>query len=242
MKFQAKQVFKNLLITTITIFIITSCSIQEEVLFKKDFSGRYKYELDFSEMMNMTKAFGGDSTENQTLPLDEFNNPEQAKVLANALGLKKANITMTEESVLKIDFEFENLEELNRAYSRLDSSMPQVMEGKGMDEMENVPTYEYFKRKGKKLIFTKPIKNMGENEEIPIDMEEMQGVLEQMEDVLKSEMTITFEDRNIKKIQPTNINVEQNENTIKIITDLNKNLKESENKKQETPQVVIKLK
>lgn len=219
--------------------LFTSCSIQEEVLFQKDFSGTYKYKLDLSEMM---QSLGGGAEE---LPLEEFNSPERAKELAEALGLNTATIGMDKEGILKITFDFKNLDELNQAYSRLQGTMSQAMgagAGNDMSQLKNIETYEYFQRKGKKLTFTKPIKSMEENEELPIDMEEMQGMLEQMEDALKAEMIIKFENRKIKKIQPSNMNVEQKENAITIITDLNKTLNSEKNTQQETPKVTIKLK
>ena len=140
-----KKLFSIILGTALLI----SCSIDQHFHFNDDYSGNYLMEFDMSALMDFAGEM--DSTDSDEdiwgdLPMDSMQDAMNAVV-----GINNAKF-FEENNVLKMSYEFENLEALNSALanSDLEDSEEDDVLGALMGDATN------FEAKGKKFYYTTP--------------------------------------------------------------------------------------
>ncbi len=238
------------------LFSLGACSIEEEIHFNKDFSGKLTRSLDFSGMMQMAKSLNpeGDSAKN---PLEQ-GMPEELSPELDIEGIRNFKMNMDKEGAINLSFDFDNLDALNKAYNKLTmENMKNIpgLESMGSngggftpgtlsdDEVENTetnttpkPEHLYFARKGKNFYYYPSKSDTEENNEMEGSGMDLEGI----GDMLKIETKFVF-DRKIKKVS-------NNSTQIETFTDNTDNLLRLKMKLQGTqtdnkqPEIKIKLK
>lgn len=230
------------------VILLASCSIQEEIHFNKDFSGKVSYTIDLSSMMSMAKAFaeqdssGESQTEDMDIPIEQME--ETLGKVQDIEGISNFESNSDEKGIVKFSFDFANLDALNEAYNKANDSdgfggFPS-MGGMGTEmeeEEESTPSapkefITHFAKKGKSLVYV-PRKGIDSKED---ENPEAAQMAKQMGDMLKLDIKFTF-DRRVKKVDAQGMAVYSDENSITI----SRSLFEAE-KEDSKPQVLIKLK
>lgn len=111
---------KSLKIIIVFVFFglifISSCVVNQEIHFNDDFSGSYKFTYDFSEYLNVISrdaTIGVEPISNDDFS-DYINNLKNS--LSNISGISNLNINNNaSEGILSFDFDFENVESLNKS-------------------------------------------------------------------------------------------------------------------------------
>ena len=131
------------------IAIVSSCSLSQHFHFNQDFSGNYIFEFDMSELVGMMGD--SDSTETEDMwadiPLDSLQD------VYNAIeGINNTKV-FVENDILKISYDFADVESLNKALESKNDGEEDEDEMYGMILGEGMT----FESKGKnKLIFNAP--------------------------------------------------------------------------------------
>lgn len=148
-----KQTLRNLILLLLPFFLF-SCIVQQEIYFKKDFSGTYKYKFDFTEYNNSLKEDDNDTSGLSNEDFAEYLNFVRTG-LKQIDGLSNIKIiNNAENSEVYFSYEFANIKALNEAlkYSNL-------------MEVEKNNYSSYFTLKGKNLTYTRPAIPVEEDEE-----------------------------------------------------------------------------
>lgn len=148
-----KIVFLGLLLS-----LVTSCVIRQEIYFKKDFSGTYKYTFDFKEYANMMNSEESDSTMLKNEDFVEY--LESVKTALNEIqGISNIKtVNDADNGLVYYSFDFSDVKALNETLK---------FSGNFLNEKqsENPP---YFIQKKKNLTFIRPaapIQNTSEDGE-----------------------------------------------------------------------------
>lgn len=193
----------------IAFFSLSACSISEEIYFKRDFSGRAVRTIDLSPMMGMMAALNpSDSTSQnpfeQEMPQNDFDD-------MGIPGVKNFDFSLEKTGKIRFSFDFENLEALNQAYSRLSLDALQELGTQKMGGGFNIgtppedtatteppspaeaPVFPFFSQKGKTLIYRIQNPEMGEKdaEAMQMQMALMQG----MQNLFRLETRLEFENK-----------------------------------------------
>jgi hypothetical protein len=237
---------------------LASCSIREEIHFNKDFSGDFRYTVDFSGMVGMMSSL----PQNDSIKKDNFEMPTEmmtglSEGLKDLEGISSLDVQNQEKGKLIISFKFKDIKALNRAYNKLANNNnkagslkgnPAFMPGDLPDDTTGVdippppPVEEekpkedfvYFSQEGKNLVYRRPKFDMNSSE--MKDLGGQMDMLKGMGDFLKMETVLTF-DRKIKKSTVKDIDQsDKTDNSITLKLDLGKI---SQGPK---PEVLIKLK
>ncbi len=239
----------------------SACTIQEEIHFNKNDSGKFTFLVDFSNVQTMMAGLQesldstsiGDEEQDLSTPPDFSESMEQE--LKGLDGIHNLKAESEKSGQFALSFEFDDIDALNRAYNRL-HSLDQAANFPGMPGMDNggftpgappkdttevneqepdPEDFTFFRREGKYLIFRqrRPDLEGGEKQEMPMDMSMLQG----MGDIIKVETIFSF-DRKIKGIDIKNMQASQNDNSVKMTM----GIKDLTNSSQDTPELKIKLK
>ena len=136
-----KKNLYSLAITVLASFLVLSCVVKQEIYFKKDFSGNYKYTYDFTEYA----SYMGEEEDSLTMKNEDFEEYLQVvkTALTNINGIKDVKIMNdADNGLVYFSYEFDNVEALNQAlkYSSYMDTEP----------LENAP---YFVQKKKTLTY-----------------------------------------------------------------------------------------
>jgi hypothetical protein len=252
-----KKYFINLGFLLYGLFTLASCTIQEEVHFNKDFSGKMNYSLDMGSMMGM---MAGMTNALDSSKEDMKFKPEMMASMFDGIkdleGVSNFNSAVGEDGKITFSFDFKNLDALNRAYNRLSNSKNMDKLGKGnfmpgmppasedstetstepsvVEEAKPDETFVYFAKEGKDLVFRRP-KMGGESADLQ-GMGDQMEMLKGMGEMLKVETKLTF-DRKIKKAEAKGIDLsDKAEKSVLMKLDFQALRKET------TPEVRIRLK
>lgn len=172
-----KKNFKIISLLFLASIMIVSCVVKQEIYFKKDFSGSYKYTFDFTEYSNaMSGEEGSDSTKLKNEDFQEYLESIREALIA-IKGLNNIKIINdADNGKIYYSFDFDGIESLNQAL---------VYSGAMYNEnlAQNPP---YFTRKKKNLTFNRPANPMPKESEDGEDTS-------YMNDFFKWEFSITFE-------------------------------------------------
>lgn len=131
----------------------SSCfDILEEYTFNADGSGKARFTIDVSQMMDLMASFSEmDSTGEASQSMEEmFTENSTYQALKNIPGITNVvDLNSKEDQVIGYSYEFESLEALNNALA-IDGGESQLM-GMGMDMSADNARENYFEQKGKKL-------------------------------------------------------------------------------------------
>lgn len=118
----------------IGLFALSSCSIEEEIHFNKDYSGSLKRTFDMRQMISMVESMKSMKSESDSSETSE-EEPSLPEMLSQADSLNKqsgftqklseiegisnANFKADEAGVISFSFDFANIEALNKGYNVL---------------------------------------------------------------------------------------------------------------------------
>lgn len=238
-----KRYFLNFIGFVCLLASLASCSIREEIHFNKDFSGDFRYTVDFSGMMGMMSSL----PQTDSIKKDNFEMPTElvnglSAGLQDVEGITNLNVQNQEKGKLVVSFNFKDLKALNKAYNKLANNNkagnfkanPAFMPGMLPDDSSNIDIpppppavdekpkedFVYFSQEGKNLIYRRPKFDM--NSEEMKDLGGQMDMLKGMGDFLKMETVMTF-DRKIKKTTVKDIDQgDKTDNSITLKLDLGK--------------------
>ena len=172
---------KNIIVLFITILVLTSCEIVQEIKFNEDGSGKYSLGVDMSEMMKMGGSSKSDSTNQQIDTLIVFSKmleekkdsiaklskEEQEKIAF----LKDFELYIKADSVSKqlkmnISYYFKDMNDLGRFHEKLsgqnikelDIFKGKLKSGKKSDKKDDFPDFnEHFISTFSRKKFTRKI-------------------------------------------------------------------------------------
>ena len=202
---------------------LTSCTIESETHFTKSYSGSQIVSVDVNSMMEMLSSFGNGESEEMTDVFSQMNDPDFADSLAMmedsmsamfaGTGAHNFSIAVSNEGVMSIGFEFEDLETFDRLKKRSAelANRSGSTANDGISEMMSGLIGGNFSLNGKWLTipFTeddlfddmKDVMPGGPGSMSDDEMEQTLGMMEGlMGGSITFENTYTFE-RNIKKIK-----------------------------------------
>jgi|GEM_PF-4567285 len=120
-----KSIYSFILLVFSACLLLTSCSVENETYFNKDFSGTASTVVDLSEMMDMMSSFGAPDDTNMMDSLYIMMNSQKYKdSLADTMtevneelakkGITGFDIGMPEKGKLKTNFTFDSLDALSQ--------------------------------------------------------------------------------------------------------------------------------
>ena len=242
----------------IFVLFLSNCSIQEEIHFKKDFSGNLTYSINLSQV----KMFAGmlsnelDSTNKGSDELDFSSGLSDGMMkssfgeVGDIEGISNFKSNLDESGIINFSFDFANIDALNRAYNQLNSDKNMgdlpgggFTPGPAPSEEQEKPVekepkedFEFFKVKGKTLTYRRPQVDLDQEEmkDMPISMDAFQG----LGDIFSLETKFTF-DRKVKKVDASQITIAEQESKM---VDLKLGMKNLTSTQNAPAEVVIKLK
>jgi hypothetical protein len=239
------------------LFTLASCTIQEEIHFNKDLSGKMNYSLDLG---GMTAMMAGMTNALDSAKEDSKLKPEMMASMFDGIkdleGVSNFKSGAGEDGKITFSFDFKDLDALNRAYNRLSNSknmsklggngsfmpgMPPVGDDStavatepSVEEDKPDDKFVYFAKEGKDLVFRRP-KMGGESADLQ-GMGDQMEMLKGMGEMLKMETKLTF-DRKIKKADAKGIELSEKEDKSLLMK-----MDFQALRKETTPEVRIRLK
>ncbi|MDX2306189.1 MAG: hypothetical protein NW226_25495 [Microscillaceae bacterium] len=239
----------------------TSCTIQEEIFFNKDFSGKLSYSINLSSVKMFAGALSNE-LDSSGKKGDDFNFSQEMMqgafgTMGEIKGISNFKSQVDESGIINFSFDFADIQALNAAYNQLNSSQnmgeipgmgnpsggftPGVPPGEEEEEkeetLETTPEelFNFFEVKGKELIYRrKPFAfNQEEMKDMPISMDSFQG----LGDIFTFETDLIFE-RKVKKVKTTQTEATTDGKTVRLKMGF-KDLTAAQGKSSE---VIIKLK
>lgn len=147
-------------------WLLQSCSIATTVHFNKNYSGSYMTVMDMSELISMSSMFDSTGTNDQETVIAQMRHSMDSLGIAsmyNAMsGIRNARLDVSDEGVITLAFDFDNLTALNASFVRM-AEHAELNPGSGN---EMLPTDLFsgsrhvFKNEGKALLYT--MENTGE--------------------------------------------------------------------------------
>ncbi len=184
--------------------LLSSCTIQQDINFNKDFSGKVKFKVDMSQMMALAGDEEGEEGSDD-MGLDSLELAQGMEELNQQEGLSNAGMEMDDEKgIYTFFYDFANLDALNKAMKESDISSTPGGEGKS-----KIPeAFKYFTKKGKKINYQIP--------DLPVpdgggDMEGMEG----MGDMMRYELNLSFASP-IKKFKNKHAKLSDDQQTLTI--------------------------
>jgi hypothetical protein len=214
------------------------CSIEQDISFKKNFSGHFRYSFSFGQFLEFAKAMKDMQPPNDSLVTDSmgvnFNaspeakldetfrllrdslskSPKTGEMFADIPGISNASFKVEEPYTIIIEADFQDLKALNALMTRLQKSGSnmETMMTPDFSKTNGGSSIEYFKLKGKKLIYEvpKPANNLNSG-----DMMGLDSLGSAMGEMLDYKLNFTFE-QTVKKVDGKGVSVIQNGNTVNI--------------------------
>ena len=210
---------------------LQSCSIATTVHFNKDFSGEYAIVMDLSEFMGMAAMFDSTGTMDQNSMTAQMRHKLDSLDLAGTYngmsGIRNAKTEVSDEGVMTISFNFDNVESLNASFLRMKEKAEQdAAAGVEMDEM--MPTdllgggNQSYVRQGKKIthVFS------SEDDTSGLFSGDDADQLEMFSSMIDYTYTMTF-DRKVKSADVKGLNIiEKDAHAIKMRVDFGDLMKE----------------
>lgn len=227
------------------LYTLSACTVQEEIYFNKDFSGKFSYSLDLanlkSTMASMQSTFG-DSLKSETDEMnfppemkESFKNQEKMKEFTEIAGISNFKTDITDAGLISMSFDFKDIESLNKAYNKL-ASKNDVNNMFGMGDqntgggfMPGIPPNEDANKENttnqKKEDFNYFVRKGNtitfKKPRKQVGETEMNGMNEQMEmfkgmgEVFTYQTKLTF-DKKVKKIKAKNVENYSDANSVTI--------------------------
>jgi len=130
---------KQLFFVALTALVLSSCAYHVHINFNDTYSGRVQQEIDFGGMMDMMASMG------QPMTLDSVMTQDQIDSMIRSLdgmdGISEASLTPVNDRGYKIEYSFQDIEALNRAF---ESNEQTGLAGTDMNGFQ-------FSRKGKNV-------------------------------------------------------------------------------------------
>jgi hypothetical protein len=236
-------------------FALTSCSIQEDIHFNKNFSGKMGYTVDFSSMMQMSQMMKMQQGDSASMEIPDFKNEMKGDEIKAAFGMMNSiegisNTTsdFDEAGKLSLSFDFADLKALNKAYNMLSANKGMPIPDLGGSFNPGTPPtgenktdepkkdFEYFSKQGKYLVYRRP--KMDNEEMQNTEMKDMmQGLGGMGGSMMKVQTKLSFENQ----VKKTTVKVFEIDSQDKNEVILNFGL-ESLGKSNDEPEIKIKLK
>jgi hypothetical protein len=202
--------------------VAQSCSIATSVHFNKDYSGRYTTIFDFADLISFAGMQDTTGTMDQAQMVEDMRHKIDSLQLEQTYnelsGIDNANVEVSDEGVLTVGYDFENIESLNASFKTLEERTMQMEEMEG--SMDMLPADFFggkFSRQGKVLTYSVDSENpFGEG----LDEGEDSGDLDMLTSMLDMTFDLSF-DRKIKSVDVEGVNiVEKTSNLVKTRIDL----------------------
>ena len=133
---------RSLFLLFLSIVFLQACTISENINFNKDYSGVTSYEINLKQMMELMKAQGrSKGMSGEKMNFDMENNPKfkESKDKLEEMGLKNISFSMdTTDFILRLSYEFDNINMLNKSYKNLYASQNSVQIKEDQNVMEYV--------------------------------------------------------------------------------------------------------
>lgn len=217
------------------LILLTGCVYSDKIQFNEDFSGSVEYEIDMTQFMMMMKQMSENDTsmsvnEVQSVEemVDSLNKAGAFDDAKNIDGIQNFQVE-GQNDVIKMSFDFDNLEALNRAYQEINltDAMGMGVKDEGMNQPEPPKTTIEFSLEGD--TFTYLLKK-------PEESADEMGDPEQMAQMAQFNTTLSFA-KNIKSVEADNIDVSQNGNEVSFSYDLGLLM----DKNTDNPKVIIEF-
>jgi len=128
-----------LLFAALITIVLSSCSVTTDLNFNKDYSGDYKMTIDMAELFEMAASFDPSMAEGEN-PMDEMMGSEDRarfdSLIATVDGISNADYSVSEDYVITISFEFDDLNAIDALFAKMNDTSPEQeaeLEGMGMN-------------------------------------------------------------------------------------------------------------
>jgi len=181
---------KLLIISLLSLFFISSCTITQEFHFNKDFSGTVKISVDMNMFVEVMKSMDTSSKANSFSDSLKYAFGESKSKL-DSIGATNVNYKWNDSTnIMFLSFDFKDIDMLNVSLNATNETNNELT--------KNVSTkpHVFFKRKGKKTLIYESNKSK--------KTQKTSSEMSSMKDYYKYNIIFTF-DRKIKKVQNPNI-------------------------------------
>ncbi len=148
----------TLIIASMILFFVSSCTITQEYKFNDDFSGTTETNIDLSSMINLIKS--SDTTGNSDNSFDTLTNTFAGieEELDN-LGAKNINLEWNENhTIITLSYDFDNIDMLNKITNKIDIiNLLSLNEEPGKEEKKSKEIQKFTIKGKKKFIYNQPI-------------------------------------------------------------------------------------
>jgi hypothetical protein len=118
--------YLQILLSVLIVAILSSCSMTTDVMFNRDYSGAYKTTVDFGGVMDMAQSFDPSMAEDGDTGMDELIDPSiksrYDSIMASADGISNGQFTTSDDYVVTISFDFDDIESLNAFLARMNET------------------------------------------------------------------------------------------------------------------------
>lgn len=190
--------------------LLQACSITSSVHFNRNYSGNYAMAIDVAGFMSFAMEFDSTATDEQDM-LSALRDSLDVQKFAEELnafdGVENSSMTISDGGVIRIAFDFEDIDALNTSFKYLNEDMMSESGGVLGEGSELGPSpvgATPFKRDGKTIIHSADYGDSpGDQEDIPMDMA---STVEMMSSMIDYTIEVTT-DRKIKSAEVTGLDL-----------------------------------
>lgn len=117
-----------LLFAALIAIVVSSCTVTTDLNFNKDFSGDYKMTIDMSELFEMAGSVDPSMAEGEN-PMEEMMGSEDRarfdSVIATVDGISNAEYSVSEDYVVTVGFEFDDIDAMNALFAKMNETSPE---------------------------------------------------------------------------------------------------------------------
>lgn len=210
--------------------VFQSCTIATTIHFNRDFSGNYTLVMDMSEFISMAAMF--DTTDNTQGQQDEaiaemrhaIDSMGVQDIYQGISGVHNAKVDLSDDGVLTIAFDFDNVQSLHAASSALEEKSAEGMSADmPMDLFGG--SVQSFTQRGKTIIHTSESTGGGLETE-GLEFQDDDGEMDFIAQMIDYTLEFTF-DRRIRSVSADGITIlQEGRNSVKTRVDAGKMLKD----------------
>lgn len=202
--------YLNLWIFAGALFLLSSCTITQEITFNEDFSGKSYTNIDMGEMMTLMKSMNENASDEDEGFGDISEAIEEIKKALDSLeGISNIDVYMdTSNYRFGFSYDFEDLDALNRGLGKSSN-----FDGGGDGKTQA------FRLKGKKLYYSFPKLNLDKEMGMDGEMDGMAGMAGMFTESMKMSIILNFASE-VKKVKGMDVEISSDKKKVTIPMDM----------------------